>query len=140
MPEALNFDWGKIFVRRDGQTIEITRQEWDEEHPNEEPFTTTPSVSNVVYTANITHNLNTMADVAGIYDALWRPEEIGIVKARDLIAPLEKGLELLRSDPVGFSKLNPSNGWGSYDVLVCFVGNYLDACRQFPDADVSVWR
>ncbi len=34
-----------------------------------------------VYISNVTHNLNKMAGEAGIYEALWRPEEIGITHA-----------------------------------------------------------
>lgn len=30
---------------------------------------------------NITHNLGRMAKEAGIYQHLWRPEEIGVTKA-----------------------------------------------------------
>lgn len=29
-----------------------------------------------VFSANITHNLGEMADKAGIYKALWRPEDL----------------------------------------------------------------
>lgn len=65
-----------------------------------------------VYEANITHNLNTMADEAGIYNHLWRPEEVGARVARDLIKPLSVGLALLLSDPERFKKINPENGWG----------------------------
>ena len=52
-----------------------------------------------VYDANITHNLTEMADKAGIYEALWRPEEINVKKAKDLIRPLEIGLAALLSAP-----------------------------------------
>lgn len=38
-----------------------------------------------LYWANITHNLNSMAGAAGIYQHLWRPEEVGVTKARQLI-------------------------------------------------------
>jgi len=41
-----------------------------------------------VYDANITHNLGEMADEAGVYKHLWRPEEIGLTKAAELIEPL----------------------------------------------------
>jgi len=44
------------------------------------------------YEANVTHNLNKMAMEAGIYEYLWRPDEIGITKAGRLIEPLSKGL------------------------------------------------
>lgn len=93
-----------------------------------------------VYWRNITHNLNRMATEAGIYKELWRPDEIGITKAAQLIEPLTKGLELLRSDPERFRAFNPENGWGSYEGLCNFVESYLAACRAEPDADVRVSR
>jgi len=93
-----------------------------------------------VYSENITHNLGKMAEQAGIYQHLWRPDEIGITKAEQLIIPLTTSLELLISDPERFKAFNPSNGWGSYDGLITFVQNYLAACFDNPDADVSVCR
>ena len=81
-----------------------------------------------------------MAAEAGIGDALWAPEEIGITHAALLIEPLSVGLALLRSDPARFLPLNPSNGWGSYDGLVRFVADYLEACANYPSAEVSVLR
>lgn len=93
-----------------------------------------------IYENNITHNLNEMAEEAGIYDHLWRPDEIGITTASQLIEPLTKGLELLRSDRDRFEKFNPENGWGNYDGLVEFVENYLIACIKNPDAKISASR
>ena len=92
------------------------------------------------FSANVTHNLNVMAEEAGIYKELWRPDEIGITIAAQLIKPLEKGLALLKSDPKRFEKFNPKNGWGSYDLFVPWVEAYLDACREHPEATVCVWR
>lgn len=128
---------GKIYIRRDGQTVEISSAEWYAMYPGEDPVTVSDGR---VFSANITHNLNRMASEAGIYDCLWRPDEIGITKARELIDPLEKGLALLRSDPARFEAFNPSNGWGSYKGFVPWVERYLQACVLFPDAKVSVWR
>lgn len=93
-----------------------------------------------VYGDNITHNLNKMAKEAGIYEALWRPEEIGITHAHQLIPILQKGLEELKSKPEHFRQFNPPNGWGSYEGLICFVSEYLDACGIEPDATVEVSR
>ena len=93
-----------------------------------------------VYTSNITHNLNRMAEAAGIYKHLWRPEEIGITKASQLIEPLEKGLALLMADPEHFKQFNAPNGWGLYKHFVPFVENYLNACKENPDASVVVSR
>jgi hypothetical protein len=94
----------------------------------------------IVHEANITHNLNEMADKAGIYKALWRPEELGIKKASELINPLENGIEELKSKPDYYKIFNPSNGWGAYENLISFTQEYLDACKLYPEAFVSVDR
>lgn len=93
-----------------------------------------------VYWANITHNLNTMAMEAGIYQALWRPEEIGITRAEQLIEPLTEGLNKLKADPDHFKQYNSPNGWGMYENFVPFVEKYLQACKENPDSEVSVSR
>jgi hypothetical protein len=93
-----------------------------------------------VYWRNITHNLNRMADEAGIYKHLWRPDEIGVSRAGDLIQPLRDGLAVLESDPERFKQFNPANGWGSYEGLVDFVREYLAACEANPDAEIEVSR
>jgi len=93
-----------------------------------------------VYSRNITHNLNKMAMEAGIYEALWRPEEIGIVRADQLIEPLTVGLEKLKADPEHYQKFNAPSGWGMYEHFVPFVEDYLQACKENPDAEVNVSR
>lgn len=130
----------RIFIREDGQNKEISLAEWRERFPNREPFTVDADDGEAVYSANITHNLNKMADGAGIYKHLWRPDEIGITKAAELIEPLRAGLALLKSDPARFKKFNPENGWGTYEGLVIFVEDYLAACEEYPAAKVSVSR
>lgn len=130
-----------IFVRENGSTIEISEEEWRERNPGQVPVRLVSiKESNTVYSANITHNLGRMADAAGIYKHLWRPDEIGISKASQLIEPLRAGLELLRSDPKRFEQYNASNGWGLYKHFVPWVSSYLSACEEYPDADVSVSR
>lgn len=163
--------YGVIFVRENGAMREISREEWDAKYPDREPITIdiVPD-DRELFSANITHNLNTMAGEAGIYEALWRPEEMIAPEiaarlhisekekgyhhedtkaieaefptphARDLIEPLRAGLALMKSDPSRFEKLNPSNGWGSYDVFVPWIERYLEACEENPDAEVEVSR
>ena len=92
------------------------------------------------YWANITHNLAQMADAAGIYYHLWRPGEIGIKKAIQLITPLYEGLQRLKTWPQAFRQLNASNGWGTYEHFVPWIEQYLTACCQHPYADVEVSR
>ena len=93
-----------------------------------------------VYWANITHNLGKMAYEAGIYEALWRPEEIGKIKASEIVELLEKGLADLKARPEHFVKFNSPNGWGMYERFVPFVEKYLEACKEYPDAIIEVSR
>lgn len=89
---------------------------------------------------NITHNLNKMADKAGIYNVLWRPEEIGVLYAKDMVPILEEGLSKLKSNPEKFKKYNPENGWGSYDGLISFSERVLKFCIEHPNMKVSAYR
>ena len=93
-----------------------------------------------VYERNVTHNLIPMADAAGIGDAIWRPEELGLVQAIELIPFLEARLERLLAEPDRYRQLNPPNGWGNYEGFCDFVAAYLEACRKNPGARVRVSR
>ena len=93
-----------------------------------------------VFGWNITHNLADMAYEAGIYEALWRPEETGIEYAHQLIRPLTKGRLALIADPEHFRRFNSENGWGTYEGLLEFVEKYLEACIENPDAEVRAYR
>jgi len=97
-------------------------------------------LSTALYENNITHNLTDMAEAAGVYGVIWRPEENDIETAGDLIEPLGKGLALLKAEPEKFKRHNPPNGWGTYEDFVVFVGKYLQACCENPDAEVTAWR
>ena len=94
----------------------------------------------ILYDGNITHNLGEMAKAAGIYYALWRPEEINAEKASDIIPLLEKGLDKLKNNPNKYEKYNSPNGWGLYKHFVPFVAEYLAACKQYPNAKIEVSR
>lgn len=100
----------------------------------------TKTVCETVFEANITHNLNTMADEAGIYKHCWRPEEIGITKAEQLIEPLAKAIEAMKLEPARFKKHNAKNGWGLYENFVPWLESYLKACKSYPNATISVSR
>lgn len=131
-----------IFVREGGSTEQITREEWDRRYPDREPVIAPPSdePSDEVFSANITHNLNRMAVEAEIYQHCWRPDEIGITHAKQLIEPLAAGLASLEKEPDLFKKFNPANGWGDYHGFLAFVRAYLRACRDYPAAEVRVSR
>lgn len=90
--------------------------------------------------------------VAAVYDPLvnevflqeeWRSIKIITVKAemsKNAIEPLSAGLKRLKAEPQRFKEFNPANGWGTYDGLVEFVGEYLEACKNSPTAIVTASR
>jgi hypothetical protein len=93
-----------------------------------------------LYESTITHNLGAMAESVGLYQHLWRPEEMGISKARHLIEPLRDGIKKLEDDSRSAKGHNPPNGWGNYDDLLNFCRRYLIACLENPKAAVEVCR
>jgi hypothetical protein len=93
-----------------------------------------------VFTANITHNMGRMAGEVDLYKPLWRPEEIPVEKAADLVPLLRRGLGRLIAEKDRLQEFNPENGWGDYDGLVRFTEEYLAACETHPDARVKTWR
>jgi len=93
-----------------------------------------------VFSSNITHNLNRMAKEAGVYEHCWRPEEIGITHASQLIEPLRAAITAMKADPERFRKHDASNGWGKYEHFLPWLEEYLSACEEHPDATVSASR
>jgi len=98
-----------------------------------------------VYWANITHNLRTMADNVNVqhqtlYDYLWRPEELNVTIASELINPLTIGLAKLKDNPDFYKTFDSPNGWGLYEHFVPFVQEYLNACILNPEATVHASR
>lgn len=90
-----------------------------------------------LFRANITHNLNSMFDRAGLYDILWRGD--GLI-AGDVLPRLEEGLKLMLSNRSTFEALAPSNGWGNYDGALRFLLDIIRACTQYPEATISCSR
>lgn len=133
--------YGVIFVRENGSNVELSREEWDKRYPGREPVTVDlPCDDERVSSHNITHNLGKMAGEAGIYQALWRPEEIGCKKAADIVPLLTEGLAKLKADPEHYKQFDSPNGWGLYIHFVPFVERVLDDCRTYPDAELEVSR
>lgn len=93
-----------------------------------------------VFDANITHNLGKMAAEAGIYQYLWRPEEIGATVAADITEGLRVGLHALVERPTHFEQFDSPNGWGKYKHFVPFVSKYLEACVMHPSAVLHISR
>lgn len=93
-----------------------------------------------IFEWNITHNLGAMAKAANVYYELWRPDEIGIVMAFQLIKQLKGAVRVIRENKESLEKYNPENGWGDYDGLLKFVTEYFKACCRYPHAKIEVSR
>lgn len=92
------------------------------------------------YSRNITHNLGRMAEAAGVYKVLWRPEENGFKTGKDCIEVLSKGLIELLTHKDRYEAMDSPNGWGLYKDFIPFVQDVLVACAEFPDARVHACR
>lgn len=93
-----------------------------------------------VFESGLSSGLIDMAKSAWLYREIWEPDEIGIVKAKQLIGPLKDGLTELLSKPKKYRLFNGKNDWATYDHFVSFVRNYLAACEEYTDADVVASR
>lgn len=93
-----------------------------------------------MWSANMTHNLNKIAIEAGVYECLWRPDEIGVKYARDNISNLRFALGIFYSKYDELKKLNPSNGWGDIDGLIEVTQGFLRACMEHPNAIIECDR
>lgn len=82
-----------------------------------------------LFEANITHNLNRMADKAGIYEYLWHQKESKIVFACQLIPPLTIGIKKMKKEPEYFKQFDAVNKWGTYDQFIPWIERLIAACE-----------
>lgn len=137
-PELIKKKSTGIFVRIDGQTRELTREEAIKHFSNIDPngIVEKEIETNEFWHGNITHNLAKMAEECCIgepgtlYDLLWRDEEPNDVL--DYINWLIWALTELKSSPDIYKQFNPSNGWGTYEQLVEFVRSFIHALIDMP--------
>ncbi len=81
-----------------------------------------------------------MATAAGIYGALWHPDESGHTKASDITTMLKEAITDLEANPDFYREFNAENGWGKYEHFLSFVKEVYEACVQYPDSEISVSR
>ena len=88
-----------------------------------------------VHSQNITHNLGPMAEKAGIYGALWRPEET-VSSAKELAEKLKPAIADMKARPEFYKQFDSPNGWGLYEHFVPWLDELYLACLENPDAKV----
>lgn len=89
------------------------------------------------FSGNYTHNGNVFWRAAGVYEALYNPQN---QTAAFWLEVLEAGLECMKRNPEIFKKLNPPSGWGDYDSAVAFLGSFVEACKKYPKAIIKSYR
>jgi len=94
----------------------------------------------IVYDKNITYNLSTMAKEAGLYEAVFDPEDNMYSTASDIIEIVRLGVSDLINRPEHFKTFNPENGWGSYDGFLGAMKELLEVCEEYPEAKIDVCR
>lgn len=87
---------------------------------------------------NITHNLSKMAQECDLYRFTWQANKNGHTKGKHIVGGLVNAIEELKKRPNHFKKFEPSNGWGSYEGLLEFAEELLQACKDYPDIDLVV--
>ena len=136
-----------IFIRRDGQTVELSLEEaklmYADNAIGEETY-----LDDNVFHANLTHNLVNMAthvevDASrglSLYDILWDVLEIGYDTAKHILVYLCNALTFMRENEAMLKEYNPKNGWGTYELLYRVVKEYSIACIEYPDATIEISR
>lgn len=92
----------------------------------------------LVFDANITHNLRSMADEALIGDYLWDVYNTEIKTAKDLINPLNKAIVDMEHRPSNYKKFDSPNGWGTYVDFLPWLKRLLSACHEYPNATIEI--
>lgn len=84
---------------------------------------------------NVTHNLVPMWHKAGCYRALYKCDG---KLALEIVPALKKSLNKMLKNPIDFKKLNPQNGWGSYEGAIDFLYGLIKEFSKYPKARIKV--
>lgn len=145
-----------VFVRVNGETKELTLEEIRKRFPdvNIAEYPEFETEDSTLWSRNITHNLTTMAQhvKAGkytLYQLLWHPEETNLVikdedkfcgyLTNDYRITLMLASVNIKKYRKSLQKYNPENGWGTYEQLVKFTDDLLEAINDLePIGDYKI--
>lgn len=90
----------------------------------------------ILFQTNITYNLSDM-----YYKCI--DKELGLKKlnglsSKEALPIVKRAIEDMIKNKEEYEKLNPSNGWGSYDGLLRDLRNLKESCEQIPDGVIEV--
>lgn len=92
------------------------------------------------YPPRVTETRCPTYNLCGMFSlALGRPiRELDGMLAADAAPILEAATVAMKKRPAKFKKLNPANGWGSYEGALESLCWLLEECKEHPKAMVSV--
>ena len=85
---------------------------------------------------NYTYNVSPM------YYKAFGEEGIGMfdgMNAGEAIKFLELGIKNMEREPAEYLKLNPSNGWGSYDGALAYLRVIYQGCQNHPQTTIRIY-
>lgn len=79
------------------------------------------------------------------YDAIGADKTLGDLIDENptpaaLLPYVECGIVAMKADPEKYRAMNPDNGWGNYEGALAYLEWLAQGCRDYPGAEVTVWR
>lgn len=87
------------------------------------------------YEDNITWNLQPMLSKACMVDGFRSLDGMEANKVSDI---LKNAMNSMDNFPAYYKKLNPENGWGSYEIALDSLRKLYLACLKYPKATVRI--
>lgn len=90
-----------------------------------------------IYEGNVTYNLAPM-----YYKCI--DKELGFKKLNEMnckeaLPTINKAIEEMLNNADEYRKLNPKNGWGSYEGLLATLQEMRNCCEKNPDGKIEIW-
>ena len=90
----------------------------------------------ILFQTNITYNLADM--YYKCIDKKLGLEKLNGLSSKEALPIVKRAIEDMIENKEEDEKLNPSNGWGSYDGLLRDLLNLKESCEQIPDGVIEV--
>ncbi len=127
---------GKIFVRREGKTVEISEDEWRVKMGHIEPIRVMDEADwDIVWRGEFKDEWKELAREAGLEQGLWEPYRMGFLQAFEIKLVLMTGVHSL------YQKVNnQQEGFPDEDYfdLVNMVEKYIRAGLKHPQARIRI--
>jgi len=85
---------------------------------------------------NMTWNVSPMYNKAMNIESL--DKALNGKKCNEVLPLLIKGRQKMIDNPEIYKKMNPPNGWGSYESAILFLGDIIIACEKHKDYKIEV--